>query len=284
MSRTARPEQEEYRVLHSHNIWKKCALSPAGALCFLLILVFLLAPAAQAQGPDAPPMGPAERWSKVPTRKLSEPISLDDPVTDAQPLLKAPGLDDEPKAEPPKAEAAPDEAAKPAQDTPAKDAQAKDAKTKDKKGKDKKGKKDKVQNRKDRPEPSKAKPEAKADPPLDEAAKPVLEYYLKVWTLDESFPELFARGPREHETQAFGKLVAMQKGRGIYDHFRKAYVDTKGLTIRLVSKSEDKAKVRVTGTLVVYVAGLTEEEEEGDDFTLIPEDGKWKILERVEAP
>ena len=111
------------------------------------------------------------------------------------------------------------------------------------------------------------KPEPVPEPALDEAAKPVLDYYLKVWTLDESFPELFARGPREHETQAFGKLIAMQKGRGIYEHFRKAYVDVKGLTVRLVSKAEDKAKVRVTGTLVVYVAGLTEEEEEGDDFT-----------------
>jgi hypothetical protein len=248
-----------------------------------LFLAFLLAlaPAASAQQGSEPALGPAERWSKQPARKLTAPVNLDDPATDAQPLLKAPGLEDKPREEPAKVEAKPE----PSKDDPAKSGSSgKDpsaSKAGDKKGQDKKSKKDKAKvGRKDQAAP---KAEPVPEPALDEAAKPVLDYYLKVWTLDESFPELFARGPREHETQAFGKLVAMQKGRGISEHFRKAYVDTKGLTVRLVSKTEDKAKVRVTGTLVVYVAGLTEEEEEGDDFILIPEDGKWKILERTEV-
>ncbi len=260
------------------------ALRPLRLLILLGLLVLLPVIPAGAQGsPDPAPLGPEERWSKPPARKLTAPVSLDDPSTDAQPLLKAPAPNDKLAAQP-EAQAE----VQPAPGTPDQPAPGKPEMDNGKvngkgKNKDKAKNKDKDKGRKEKPEPAKPKPEVLPEPPVDAAAQPVLDYFIRVWTLDDTFPQLFARGPREHEAQSFGKLQAMQKGRGVFERFRKAYVDTKGLTLRVLEKDETRAKVRVTGTLLVLVGGITEEEEEGDDFTLIQEDGQWKILERVEV-
>lgn len=237
-------------------------------------------PAGKAPGPDAP-IGPQERWSKAPARKLTAPIILDDPHLDSLPAPQmpapppqAPGSGDSSSgAAPAKAEGK-----KGGQDAPSDSPGDKSAKGKSDKSKDKAKGKDKGKGDKPSPAGTAAPP-----PPPHPAERTVLDYYVRVWTLDPAFPELFARGPREHEEQAFGKLVALQTQRKTAERFRKAYVDTSGLNVRVVEQGEARITARVTGDLTVIIAGRTEEMEEADDFVLILEEGKWKILERTEV-
>jgi hypothetical protein len=142
------------------------------------------------------------------------------------------------------------------------------------------------------------------------------QYFRRLLTLDEDFPEVFSRRVKDGEATAFLAMRRMQSKRGLLGRFRAAEVDLSGLMFTRVTNDPDLARIRVTGSYSFVLgpkalaaegpkvqalegpkvqamggpkaqetpeARVHETLEEDALFVLLPEMGEWKIYERREA-
>lgn len=109
------------------------------------------------------------------------------------------------------------------------------------------------------------------------------EFYRRLTTLDDSFPEVFARQVRDQEAFVFEVFREYQRKRKTYEKFRNALVDIQGLNMRFTGVDVDRVRVDVTGTYTIYVGDTYEDVPENTAFVLLREDGQWRILERREG-
>ncbi len=108
----------------------------------------------------------------------------------------------------------------------------------------------------------------------------IREFYRRLTTLDDSFPELFARQVRDQEAFVFEVFREYQRKRKTFEKFRNALVDIGGLAMRFTGIDPDRVRVEVTGTYTIYVGDTYEDVPENTLFVLLREDGQWRILER----
>lgn len=118
----------------------------------------------------------------------------------------------------------------------------------------------------------------------------VRDFYTRLCTLDDGFPELFSKTVRDKEALAFEVFAQTQRQRGLYDKFRKARVSVDGLSIAVLTAGPDRAKVHVTGSYTVFLPEtppspiVVRDFPEDVTFTLIREGEAWKVLERDDQP
>lgn len=108
----------------------------------------------------------------------------------------------------------------------------------------------------------------------------IREFYRRLTTLDDSFPEVFARQTRDQEAFVFEVFREYQRKRKTFEKFRNALVDIQNLDMRFTTIDVDRVRVEVTGTYTIYVADTYEDVPENTVFVLLREDGEWRILER----
>ena len=108
----------------------------------------------------------------------------------------------------------------------------------------------------------------------------IREFYRRLTTLDDTFPEVFARQTRDQEAFVFEVFREYQRKRKTFEKFRNALVDIQGLNMRFTGIDVDRVRVEVTGTYTIYVGDTYEDVPENTVFVLLREDGEWRILER----
>ncbi len=108
----------------------------------------------------------------------------------------------------------------------------------------------------------------------------IREFYRRLTTLDDTFPEVFARQTRDQEAFVFEVFREYQRKRKTFEKFRNALVDIQNLNMRFTTIDPDRVRVEVTGTYTIYVADTYEDVPENTVFVLLREDGEWRILER----
>ena len=118
--------------------------------------------------------------------------------------------------------------------------------------------------------------------PEERAMSVVRAFYTRLITLDDGYGALYADALRDDEELIFEVFRETQKQRGMYQLFRKALVDLDDLILRADKVAEDEVKVVVDGFYTVYVGSTYERIDENTVFTLILEDGRWKILDKQE--
>lgn len=110
--------------------------------------------------------------------------------------------------------------------------------------------------------------------------KPVREYYRKLLTLDETFPELFSSLNYDRELFTFEHFKAIQRQLGTEQKLKNAVVDLSGLRFRPRSLTRDRARVAVQGVYSVYAGSAFVEQPEDSIFTLVWEKNHWKIEDK----
>lgn len=111
----------------------------------------------------------------------------------------------------------------------------------------------------------------------------IQDFYRRLVTLDDSFPQLFARRVRDQEAYVFEVFREYQRKRKTFDKLRNALVDLDKLDMKFQAIDPDRVRVEVTGTYTVYVAETYEDIPENTVFVLVNEDGQWRILERQDG-
>lgn len=109
---------------------------------------------------------------------------------------------------------------------------------------------------------------------------PVREYYRRLLTLDESFPELFSSDNYDQELFTFEHFKAIQRQLGTEKKLKNAVVDLSGLRFRPRSLGRNRARVEVSGSYAVYAGTAFVEQAEDSLFTLVWEKGGWKIEDK----
>ncbi|MCM0754997.1 discoidin domain-containing protein [Desulfovibrio aminophilus] len=111
----------------------------------------------------------------------------------------------------------------------------------------------------------------------------IREYYRRLITLDDSFPQVFARQVREQEAFVFEMFREYQRKRKTYEKFRNALLDTDKLSMKFQAIDPDRVRVEVSGTYTIFVADTYEDVPENTVFVLLRDDGQWRILERQDG-
>lgn len=111
----------------------------------------------------------------------------------------------------------------------------------------------------------------------------IRDFYRRLVTLDDSFPQLFASRVREQEAYVFEVFREYQRKRKTFEKLRNALVDLDKLEMRFQAIDPDRVRVEVTGTYTIYVAETYEDIAENTVFVLVNEAGQWRILERQDG-
>lgn len=115
-----------------------------------------------------------------------------------------------------------------------------------------------------------------------EAVELVRQYYLRLNTLDETFPELMASEVYDQELFSFLYFQEIQNQLGTTEKLRASRVDLSGLRIEPEDLEEATARVLAQGEYVVATPGQKLLLEENARFSLVRERGRWKILEKTD--
>lgn len=120
--------------------------------------------------------------------------------------------------------------------------------------------------------------------PAGEAVELVRQYYLRLNTLDETFPDLMASKVYEQELFSFLYFQEIQKQLGTDQQLREAQLDLSSLTIELDPEklTEATAKVFAQGSYTIATPGQKLILDENALFSLLMEQGQWKILKKVD--
>jgi len=111
----------------------------------------------------------------------------------------------------------------------------------------------------------------------------IREYYRRLITLDDSFPQVFARQVRDQEAFVFEMFREFQRKRKTFEKFRNALLDMDKLSMKFQTIDPDRVRVEVSGTYTIFVADTYEDVPENTLFILLREDGRWRILERQDG-
>ncbi|MEF2145538.1 MAG: hypothetical protein V3573_08840 [Desulfovibrionaceae bacterium] len=110
----------------------------------------------------------------------------------------------------------------------------------------------------------------------------VRDYYKLLVTLDDRYTELYSRRVRNDEVLMFEYFKEMQRQRNVFHLFRQALVDVDQLRFELAQVRNDRAEMHVTGGYTIYVAEKYYDVPVDALFTLVDEEGVWKVLDLKE--
>lgn len=116
--------------------------------------------------------------------------------------------------------------------------------------------------------------------PLPEGVDDLLrQYYVKLTTMADDYPLLFAEDVRDRNDFRFEVFKSVQMQRGTYDILRTAEVDPSGLGFEVVSQEGHYAEIRVFGGYKVKAGEIDTVLEEDSTFVVSQETEGWRILE-----
>jgi hypothetical protein len=115
-----------------------------------------------------------------------------------------------------------------------------------------------------------------------EAVELVRQYYLRLNTLDETFPDLMASEVYDQELFSFLYFQEIQNQLGTAEKLRASRVDLAGLRIEPEDLKDATGRVHAQGEYVVATPGQKLLLEENARFSLVRERGRWKILEKTD--
>lgn len=114
------------------------------------------------------------------------------------------------------------------------------------------------------------------------AVQVVRTFYIRLFTLDDDYTELYSRAVRSDEELGFEVFRETMRQRGHYAFFREAAVDLSGLTFTPGPVKNAEVHVTVTGSYVLHVAHIQEQEPEDAVFSLVWEDQGWRIRDKID--
>ncbi len=118
--------------------------------------------------------------------------------------------------------------------------------------------------------------------PEGDALDVVRQYYLRLNTLDKTFPDLMAAKVYEQELLSFFYFEEIQRQLGTESKLHNAEVDLSQLTFELAKLTAATVQVNATGTYTVLTPGQRITLDENARFSLVMENFQWKILKKVD--
>lgn len=116
--------------------------------------------------------------------------------------------------------------------------------------------------------------------PVPEGVADILrQYYVRLTTMADDYPLLFAEDVRDRNDFRFEVFKSVQMQRGTYAMLRKAQVDPSGLGFEVVEREGQYVEVRVFGGYRVTAEEVDTVLEEDSTFVLSEEPEGWRILE-----
>lgn len=105
------------------------------------------------------------------------------------------------------------------------------------------------------------------------------QYYVRLTTMNDEFPLLFAEDVRDRNDFRFEVFKSVQMQKGMYKILRKAQVDATGLGFEVVRRDGRYAEVRVFGGYRVQAENLDTILEEDSTFVVSKDHAGWLIVE-----
>ncbi len=118
--------------------------------------------------------------------------------------------------------------------------------------------------------------------PKGDALDVVRQYYLRLNTLDKTFPDLMAAKVYDQELLSFFYFEEIQRQLGTESKLHNAKVDLSQLALEAAKLTANTVQVNVTGTYTVLTPGQRIILDENTRFSLVLEQGQWKILKKVD--